>query len=159
QQTLAAAQQLGYAEADPTLDIDGIDARDKLAILASLCFGVSINASAIPTLGISRLRPTDFAFARDLGYTIRLGWMARESAQGGLALRVSPVLVRLNSMFAKVEGPYNAIELVGAAGGRTIYYGRGAGGGPTGLAVVSDIVRAARELRAGVSSISPVFSY
>jgi homoserine dehydrogenase len=159
QDILASAQKLGYAEADPTLDIEGLDARDKLAILAMLCFGIAPDPASIPTTGITRLRPIDFTYAGNLNHTIRLICKAALTEKGGPALRVCPALVRRDSLLGKVEGPFNALMLEGAAGGKTMYYGRGAGAGPTGIAVVSDIVRAARELSMGLSSLSPPFGY
>jgi homoserine dehydrogenase len=156
---LARAQELGYAEADPTLDIEGYDARDKLAILSMLCFGEAINSDLIPTTGITRLQPVDLLYSHNLGYTIRLICKALKTSSDELALRVSPALVRRDSMLAKVEGPFNAVLLAGTEGEKTFYYGRGAGAGPTGLAIVSDIIRAAREIRAGTGSLSPPFNY
>lgn len=154
---LSAAQKLGYAEADPTLDIEGLDARDKLTILAMLCFGSVIDKEKVPTTGITRLQPVDFVYAHHLGYTIRLICTARRIADG-LAISVGPTLVPRTSILAKVDGSFNALLLTGEAGGRTMYYGRGAGGGPTGIAIVSDIIRIARELFLGVANLAPPFS-
>ncbi|MEW6736143.1 MAG: homoserine dehydrogenase [Acidobacteriota bacterium] len=156
---LADAQRLGYAEADPTLDIEGLDARDKLAVLVMLCFGVSLDPATIPTTGITRLHPDDFLYAHHIGYTIRLICTARRLKSGELAISVSPTLVPRKSILAKVEGVFNALLVTGVAGGCTMYYGRGAGGGPTGLAIVSDIVKIARELSVGVANLSPPFNY
>jgi homoserine dehydrogenase len=158
-EVLSEAQQLGYAESDPTLDIEGYDARDKLAILAMLCFGVRVEPDKIKTIGISRLQPVDLVYAHNIGYTIRLICKAQRFPNGELALRVSPTLVRRDSMIGRVEGSFNAVILKGLAGDISMYYGRGAGSGPTGVAIVSDIVRAARELKAGVASLSPAFNY
>jgi homoserine dehydrogenase len=155
---LANAQNLGYAEADPSLDIDGLDARDKLAILIMLSFGRVVTPQSIPTQGISRLMPVDFIYGSHLGYTIRLICSARID-QGELAISVGPTLVPRTSILAKVDGSFNAILITGESGGRSMYYGRGAGGGPTGIAVVSDIIRMAREMSRGITNLSPTLNY
>lgn len=145
---LAEAQRLGYAEADPTADVDGFDARSKLAILAALAFGKSVTPSEIYTEGIRRITPFDFQYAHELGYTIRLLCSARRS-DGSLFLSVRPALVSRSTILAGVSGAYNAIWVRGDYGQDTFYYGRGAGPNPTGVAVVSDLMRVAREIRAG----------
>jgi homoserine dehydrogenase len=144
---LAAAQALGYAEADPTADIEGHDARSKLALLAQIAFGQQINAEAILCEGITRITPFDFQYAHNLGHTIRLVCAAK-STPTGLALSVRPSLIPQSTILASVSGAYNAIWVRGQNGQDTFYYGRGAGPLPTGVAVVSDIMRAARDLRA-----------
>lgn len=156
--TLVEAQKLGYAEADPTLDIEGLDARDKLAILAMLCFGHYTNLEEIPTQGITQLKPIDFTHASQARCTIKLLCMAK-LVEGNLLLSVTPTLVPQTSLLAKVNGSFNAIMVTGASGGQTFYYGRGAGSGPTGIAVVSDIIRIARELSCCSSKISPTFGF
>ena len=145
---LAEAQRLGYAEADPTADIDGYDARSKLAILAALAFGEKITPSDIFTQGIRRISPVDFDYAHRLGYTIRLICAARQTS-AGLILSVRPSLVSNSTILAGVQGAYNAVWVRGAYGQDTFYYGRGAGPYPTGVAVVSDLMRVAREIRCG----------
>lgn len=145
---LAEAQRLGYAEANPTADIDGYDARSKLAILAALMFGQSVAPSAIYTEGIRRITPFDFEYARQLGYTIRLLCAARRH-DDGLQLSVRPALLAKSAILAGVSGAYNGIWVRGDYGQDTFYYGRGAGPRPTGVAVVSDLMRVAREIRAG----------
>jgi len=145
---LAEAQRLGYAEADPTNDIDGFDARSKLAILAALAFGEKITPSDIFTEGIRRLSPVDFEYAHRLGQTIRLLCAARQTEQG-LILSVRPALISTSTILAGVQGAYNAIWVKGLYGEDTFYYGRGAGPRPTGVAVVSDLMRVAREIRGG----------
>jgi len=145
---LAEAQQLGYAEADPSADIDGLDARAKLTILAALAFGERLTPSDIYTEGIRRITPIDFQYAHQLQHTIRLLCVARQS-QDGLLLSVRPSLVPQSAILAHVKGAYNAIWVRGAYGGDTFYYGRGAGSRPTGVAVVSDLMRVAREIRFG----------
>lgn len=145
---LAEAQRLGYAEADPTADVDGHDARSKLALLAALAFGEWIAPSDIYMEGIRRITPVDFQYARQLGYTIRLICSARQTGEGVL-LAVRPSLVPLATVLASVKGAYNAVWVHGRYGEDTFYYGRGAGPRPTGVAVVSDLMRVAREIRRG----------
>jgi len=145
---LAEAQKLGYAEADPTADVDGFDARSKLAILSALAFGQKIQASDIFTQGIRRITPIDFQYAHTLKHTIRLVCAARQTAEG-LILSVRPALIPQSTILAGVQGAYNAIWVRGKYGQDTFYYGRGAGPEPTGVAVVSDLMRVAREIRSG----------
>jgi homoserine dehydrogenase len=152
---LAEAQRLGYAEIDPSADVDGPDARSKLALLASLAFGACITPDAIAMEGIRRITPVDFRYARQVGSTIRLLCTA-ERTEAGLFLAVRPSLISLNTILAGVRGPYNAVWVRGDFGADTFYYGRGAGPLPTGVAVVSDLMRVARELRAGSAQrVSP----
>lgn len=145
---LAEAQRLGYAEADPTADVDGFDARSKLAILSALAFGQKINAGDIFTQGIRRITPIDFEYAHTLKHTIRLICGARQTPEG-LILSVRPALIPQSTILAGVQGAYNAIWVRGKYGQDTFYYGRGAGPEPTGVAVVSDLMRVAREIRSG----------
>lgn len=145
---LAEAQRLGYAEADPTADVDGYDARSKLAILAALAFGEKITAADIYTEGIRRIAPVDFQYAHRLGHTIRLLCAARLTPEG-LTLSVRPALLPESTILASVKGAYNAVWIRGKYGADTFYYGRGAGPHPTGVAVVSDLMRVAREIRSG----------
>src|SRR5450755_2283129 len=145
---LEEAQQLGYAEADPSADVDGLDARSKLAILAALAFGERLTPEDIYTEGIRRIIPVDFAYAHQLKHTIRLLCVARQTAQG-LLLSVRPSLIPQAAILAQVRGAYNAIWIRGTYGEDTFYYGRGAGSKPTGVAVVSDLMRVAREIRYG----------
>jgi len=147
-EALADAQRRGYAEADPTLDVDGTDAAHKLAILAQLAFGVDVPVRAIDRRGIADLQQVDIAYARELGYTIKLlaeAWLEpapkrTEGPTGHLALHVSPVLLRHQTLLAQVRGAYNAIRIIGDAVGDTLLYGRGAGRMPTASAVVADII-------------------
>ncbi len=145
---LAEAQRLGYAEADPTADVDGFDARSKLALLAALAFGERITPSDIYTEGIRRVTPVDFQYAHQLGHTIRLVCAARQTPDG-LILSVRPSLIPQSTILAGVQGAYNAVWVRGHYGQDTFYYGRGAGPSPTGVAVVSDLMRVAREIRYG----------
>jgi homoserine dehydrogenase len=145
---LAEAQRLGYAEADPAADIDGHDARYKLAILAALAFGERITPADIYVEGIRRISQIDFAYAGQLGHTIRLLGTARQTAEG-LILSVRPALIPRSTILANVDGSYNGIWVRGHYGSDTFYYGRGAGSKPTGVAVVSDLMRVAREIRSG----------
>ena len=145
---LAEAQRLGYAEADPSADVDGFDARSKLAILSALAFGERITPSDIYVEGIRRISPMDFQYARALDHTIRLLCAARKTPDG-LILSVRPALIRRSTILAGVQGAYNAVWVKGEYGDDTFYYGRGAGPRPTGVAVVSDLMRVAREIRSG----------
>ena len=151
---LREAQDLGYAEADPSADIDGYDARSKLAILAALAFGEEVSPGDIPLQGIRRIRTIDFAYAGRLGHTIRLLATARREPNG-VRLSVRPALVEKNTILAGVTGSYNALWVHGR-GGDTFYYGKGAGPEPTGVAVVSDLMAAARDLRQGAGSAQRV---
>jgi homoserine dehydrogenase len=136
---LAEAQRLGYAEADPTLDVDGTDAANKLAILAQIAFGITVPFEAIERRGISNLHQMDLKYGKDLGYTFKLlaeAWLKDQQ----LALHVSPVLIRRQAPLALVRGAYNAIQIFGDAVGDTLYCGQGAGQMPTASAVVADLV-------------------
>ncbi len=155
---LKEAQRLGYAEADPTADVDGYDARSKLALLASLAFGVRLTPADIYTEGIRRISPTDFQYAKQLGCTIKLLCSARR-AEGGLFISVRPALLPTKTIMASVQGAYNAVWSRGAFGADTFYYGRGAGPTPTGVAVVSDLMRVARQLRPEPAHRVPPFAY
>ncbi len=145
---LAEAQQLGYAEADPSADIDGFDARSKLALLSALAFGEKIIPEDIYVEGIRRISPMDFQYAHQLGHTIRLICSA-EQTPVGVIMSVRPALIQTRTILAGVQGAYSAIWVKGLYGEDTFYYGRGAGPKPTGVAVVSDLMRVAREIRAG----------
>jgi len=145
---LAEAQALGYAEADPSADIDGFDARSKLALLAALAFGEKITPPEIFVEGIRRISPMDFQYAHTLKHTIRLVGAARQTREG-LILSVRPALIPQSTILAGVQGAYNAVWVKGLYGEDTFYYGRGAGARPTGVAVVSDLMRVAREIRSG----------
>lgn len=147
---LAEAQTLGYAEANPSADVDGFDARSKLGLLAGLAFGTRVAPVDIHVEGIRRIRSIDFAYAHRLGQTVRL-IAAAERLDAGLLLSVQPALIPTNTILAHVQGAYNAVWVRGEFGQDTFYYGRGAGPTPTGVAVVSDLMRAAREIRGGAT--------
>ncbi len=140
---LAEAQRLGYAEADPTFDIEGIDAAHKLAILSSIAFGVPINDAAAYTEGISKLAAEDIRYAEQLGYRIKLLGITKRTDKG-IELRVHPTLVPMQRLLANVEGAMNAVLVKGDAVGVTLYYGKGAGAEPTASAVVADLVDVTR---------------
>lgn len=140
---LAEAQALGYAEADPTFDVEGIDACHKLVILASLAFGMPFRFEKAYTEGISNIDATDVKFAEELGYRIKHLGIARKSA-GGIELRVHPTLIPAKRLIANVNGVMNAVLVNGDASGPTLYYGAGAGSEATASAVIADVVDIAR---------------
>jgi homoserine dehydrogenase len=148
---LKSAQKLGYAEADPRNDIEGIDATYKLAILASLAFHHQVQPQDIHREGISRLDSRDFRYAQELGYAIKLLAIAKQS-DGLIEVRVHPVFIPEESLLAKVDGVYNAILVEGDLVGRVLFYGEGAGAKPTSSAVVADVVSAAQDILSGGGS-------
>ncbi|MCK5586238.1 homoserine dehydrogenase, partial [Candidatus Bipolaricaulota bacterium] len=150
---LRQAQELGYAESDPTNDIEGIDAAYKLSILASLAFHTPVDPSAIYRQGISTLHPKDFTYARELGYAMKLLAIAKRH-DDGIEARVHPALIPLNSQLANVDGVYNAIQIEGDLTGTLVFYGRGAGALPTASTVVADVLTIARNITTG-GLISP----
>src|SRR5689334_958555 len=150
---LEQAQAAGYAEADSSLDIDGLDARDKIAILARIAFGHGILAAAIPVTGIRNITSTDFHYAHRLNSTIRLVASAERTAEG-IHVAVQPWLEPRDSMLAKAAGANNAICIAGEKVGTQMLYGRGAGGGATGTAVLSDVLQIARQIARGQTSTS-----
>jgi homoserine dehydrogenase len=143
-EVLAEAQQLGYAEADPASDVEGEDAAYKLTLLSRMAFGRNVSVEEIAREGITKLLACDFVYARQLGRTLRQLAVAEETASGRLILSVRTHLVSSRSMLAKVEGPFNAVQLRGDSGGEFVFYGRGAGGAPTATAVLADIVDLSR---------------
>ena len=140
---LADAQARGYAEADPTFDVEGIDAAHKLTLLASNAFGVPIQFDKVHVEGIAQLDAVDIAFAERLGYRVKLLGIAKRNAQG-LELRVHPTLVAVNHLLAQVNGSMNAVMVKSDAAGVTMYYGAGAGSEQTASAVIADLVDLAR---------------
>ncbi len=143
---LKEAQALGYAEADPTFDIEGIDTAHKLTILATLAYGIPLSYNSLYIEGISKISSQDISFASELGYKVKLLAIAKET-DGEIELRVHPTMLPKEYLIAKVDGPFNAIYVDGDATGSTLYYGRGAGSVPTGSAVVSDIADIARNIQ------------
>ena len=137
--SVAEAQQLGYAEADPAMDVDGSDVAQKLAILAHLAFGARVNWRDIPRTGIDKVDVADMRYAKELGYSIKLLAVA-DLVPEGLELHVSPTMIRHRSPLAQVRGAYNAIRVVGDAVGRVFFHGLGAGQMPTASAVVADLI-------------------
>ncbi|MGQ9569495.1 MAG: homoserine dehydrogenase [Thermodesulfovibrionales bacterium] len=152
---LKEAQSLGYAEADPSLDIEGIDSAHKLSILAYLSYGIPVSYKDIYTEGISMISSEDISFASELGYKIKPLAIAKES-DSKIELRVHPTMLPKEYLISKVDGPFNAIYVEGDAVGSTLYYGRGAGSMPTGSAIVSDIVDIARNIRKNAMGRVPV---
>lgn len=152
---LKEAQNLGYAEADPTFDVEGIDSSHKLTILASLAYGIPLAYNDVYREGITRITPQDIEFASELGYKIKLLAIAK-AVDGEVELRVHPTMVPKDYLISKVDGVFNAIYIEGDAVGATLYYGRGAGDMPTGSAIVSDIVDIARSMRMNAAGRVPV---
>jgi len=151
---LAEAQELGYAEADPTFDVEGIDAAHKVVILASIAFGMPLQFDAIYMEGISHIEPQDLANARELGYRIKHLGLARRHGDE-VEMRVHPTLIPEKRLIANVDGVMNAIMVMGDAVGSTLYSGPGAGAEPTASSVVADVVDIARELANGVTPSVP----
>ncbi len=158
QAVLKDAQQAGYAEADPTFDVAGVDSAHKLAILVSLAYGTPVNFKEIYTEGITDITPTDIAYAKQFGCTIKLLGIAK-LVDGEIEARVHPTMLPSASPIAQVEDVYNAIQLVGDAVGDVVLYGRGAGSLPTGSAVVSDVIAIGRNILAGAIGRVPVASF
>ena len=140
---LAGAQALGYAEADPTFDIEGVDAAHKLTIMSAIAFGIPMQFDRAYIEGISKLASIDIKYAEDLGYRIKLLGITRRTERG-IELRVHPTLISAKRLLASVEGAMNAVEVHGDAVGTTLYYGKGAGAEPTASAVVADLVDVTR---------------
>ena len=139
QQALETAQALGYAESDPTFDIQGIDAAHKASIMAAIAFGIRMPFQSAYIEGIAQLQSQDIQFAEQLGYRIKLLGIAKR-AKAGIELRIHPCLVPANSIIANVEGAMNAVMVQADAVGTTLYYGKGAGGEPTASAIIADLV-------------------
>ncbi|MBM4138054.1 MAG: homoserine dehydrogenase [Nitrospira sp.] len=152
------AQQAGYAEANPAFDVEGIDSAHKLAILVNLAYGTPVNFKEIYTEGITHITPTDIAYAKQFGFTIKLLGIAK-LVDGEVEARVHPTMLPSRSPLAQVEGVYNAIQLVGDAVGDVVFYGRGAGSMPTGSAVVSDVIAIGRNLLKGAVGRVPPASF
>ena len=151
---LKEAQELGYAEADPTFDVEGIDAAHKLCILASIAYGIPLSFDEVYTEGISKIQKTDVVFAQELGYRIKHLGIAKQT-ESGIELRVHPTLIPETVLLASVEGVMNAVWVDGNAAGPTLYYGAGAGALPTASSIVSDIVEIARNRQSGAGALIP----
>ncbi|MRS12181.1 MAG: homoserine dehydrogenase [Actinobacteria bacterium] len=143
---LAEAQERGFAEADPTADVDGLDAAAKIAILASIAFNSRVTFADVPAEGIRSVAPTDIAYAHETGYVIKLMAIGKRTSDG-LDIRVQPTMIRENHPLAQVNGVYNAIYVVGDAVGETMFFGEGAGSLPAASAVVGDVIEAARHIQ------------
>ena len=142
-EVLASAQALGYAEADPAFDIDGVDAAHKLTILTALAFGQNVDFSAVHIEGIRHISALDISFAEELGYRIKLLGIAQQTP-AGVSMRVHPAMVPVSKLLAAVEGVFNAVLMEGDFSGPVFCQGRGAGAGPTASAVVADLIDIAR---------------
>ena len=151
-EALREAQEQGFAEADPTNDIEGTDAAYKLAVLASLAFHTRVHADDVYREGISRLQAQDFRYAQELGYTIKLLGIARQDG-ASVQVRVHPAFVPQEHMLAKVDGVFNAVEVEGDLTGRVLFHGMGAGQNPTTSAVIGNVVEIAREISSGSKPI------
>ncbi|MCB1699610.1 MAG: homoserine dehydrogenase [Pseudomonadales bacterium] len=155
---LAEAQALGYAEADPTFDVEGIDAAHKLVILAAIAFGIPLRFESVYTEGITQLTTQDVVYAREMGYMIKHLGIAKQNGEG-VELRVHPTLIPDDLLLADVDGVKNAILVEGNAVGPTLYYGAGAGADPTASAVVADLVDLARDLDVGQTCRIPPLGF
>lgn len=153
-EVLAEAQRKGYAEADPSSDVDGWDAAYKMAILAAVGMQVDVNVEDVHPVGISRITERDFDFARELGYNIKLLGIAQRN-NGRVEVRVHPVMLPADHPLSRVDDVFNAVLVSGSSVGDVMFYGRGAGDMPTGSAVVGDIMEEARAIHAGVSGAGP----
>ena len=158
-EVLAEAQQLGYAEADPTADVEAFDAAAKCAIIASIAFGANVVAGDVHREGITSVGANDIAVASRLGYVIKLLAIAeRDTASGQLAVRVHPAMVPVTHPLASVREAYNAVFVEGDAVGSLMFYGRGAGGDPTASAVLGDVIDAAVNLKKGTHAVLGTFA-
>lgn len=155
---LAEAQKLGYAEADPTFDIEGVDAAHKLTILASIAFGVPLSLAGVYREGITKVSAQDIEIAQSLGYRIKLLGIAKRS-DAGVSLRVHPTLVPDDQLIAKVDGVVNAVVVQGNAVGTVGFFGRGAGGDPTASAIVADLIDVARSLGSAPQHQVPALAF
>jgi len=155
---LKQAQELGFAEADPTFDIEGVDAAHKVTILASIAFGIPINFNAVHIEGISKLAQKDIIYAEELGYKIKLLGITKHT-NDAIELRVHPTLIPEKRLVANVDGAMNAILVKGDMVGSTMYYGAGAGSDPTASAVVADIIDLARNLESNNATPIPILGF
>jgi len=157
-EVLKEAQDLGYAEADPTFDVEGVDAAHKLTILLSIAYGVPIDFNSVYTEGISKITPLDITFMKEFGYRIKLLAISKDDGDS-IEARVHPTLIPEGSLLANVNAAYNALYIMGDAVGSVMFYGPGAGMMPTGSAVVSDLVDVARNILSGATGRVPYFGY
>jgi homoserine dehydrogenase len=155
---LHQAQKLGYAEADPSFDVDGIDAAHKLTILAAIAFGIPLQFAKVYTEGITSITPQDLRYAEELGYRIKALGIAKRSGEG-VELRVHPCLIPARRLLANVDGVMNAVVVKGDAVGPTLYYGPGAGAEPTASAVVADLVDVVRMMTADPENRVPHLAF
>ena len=155
---LAVAQQKGYAEADPTFDIEGIDAGHKISILAAIAFGIPLSFDEAHVEGITKIEAIDIRYAEEMGYRIKLLGLARRR-EAGIELRVHPTLIPTKRLIANVEGVMNAVLVKGDAVGATLYYGAGAGANPTASAVIADLVDIGRLIDADVAQRVPYLAF
>jgi len=147
---LAGAQQLGYAEADPTADVEGLDAAAKISIIASIAFGANVVAGDVYSEGITKITAADIAIAHRLGYAVKLLAIAElENSSGSVSVRVHPAMVPHHHPLASVRDAFNAVVVDGEASGSLMFYGRGAGGDPTASSVLGDVIDAAINLNKG----------
>ena len=157
-EVLREAQDLGYAEADPTFDVEGVDAAHKLTILLSIAYGVPIDFNSVYTEGISKITSLDIAFMKEFGYRIKLLAISKDDGNS-IEARVHPTLIPEGSLLANVNEAYNALYISGDAVGNVMFYGPGAGMMPTGSAVVSDLVDVARNILNNSTGRVPYFGY
>lgn len=155
---LKQAQELGYAEADPTFDVEGVDAAHKVTIMASIAFGIPVNFEGAYVEGISQLQQKDIAYAEELGYRIKLLAITKAHSDA-VEIRVHPTLIPEKRLVANVNGPMNAVLVKGNMVGPTLYYGAGAGAEPTASAVVADVIDIARQCKHGPGAIIPTLGF
>lgn len=149
---LREAQEKGFAEADPTADVDGYDAAAKIAILASIAFNSRVTIEDVPAEGIRNITPVDLAAARDMGYCVKLLAHAHRTAEG-IDVRVHPTMLPTTHQLSTVNGVFNAIYVVGDAVGETMFFGEGAGSGPAASAIMGDVLECARHVQAGIKPL------
>ena len=155
---LKQAQELGYAEADPTFDVEGVDAAHKVTIMASIAFGIPVNFEGAYVEGISQLQQKDIAYAEELGYRIKLLAITKAHSDA-VEIRVHPTLIPEKRLVANVNGPMNAVLVKGNMVGPTLYYGAGAGAEPTASAVVADVIDIVRQCKHGPGAMIPTLGF
>jgi homoserine dehydrogenase len=156
---LAGAQKLGYAEADPTADVEGLDAAAKISIIASIAFGCNVVAGDVYSEGITQITAADIAIAKRLGYAVKLlGITEVDRATGAVSVRVHPAMVSMQHPLASVREAFNAVVVDGEASGSLMFYGRGAGGDPTASSILGDVIDASINLNKGAHATLGVLS-